>query len=120
MTLYLELDQETEKYLVEILAKEKTTSQELVKRLLAQHWHTLQPRKTIVERRGGHPEHLLQDAPSDLSSRETRKKMVAEHIEKRHAKTQKRSSESPDSPTVSDPNETQKPQTSDSEIPEKQ
>ncbi|AFZ43922.1 hypothetical protein PCC7418_1753 [Halothece sp. PCC 7418] len=54
----------------------------MVKRLLSEHLQRLQPRQTIVERRGGHPEHLLQDAPSDLSSRETRKKKVAEHIKK--------------------------------------
>ena len=87
--LNLQLDQETETYLVDILAKEKTTSDELLKRLLYQHWLTLQPRQTITERLGGHPEHLLEDAPSDLSLRENRKKAVAEYIKKRHQETTK-------------------------------
>ena len=42
--------------------------------------------KTIVERRGGHPQYLLQNAPTDLSSRETRKLLIAEHLEKRQQK----------------------------------
>lgn len=30
-----------------------------------------------MERRGGHPQHLLQDAPPDLSERGTRKQAIA-------------------------------------------
>ncbi|WP_231636602.1 hypothetical protein [Planktothricoides sp. SR001] len=82
--LNLQLDPTTESYLVDILAKEKTTTDELLKRLLYQHWLSLQPRKTLVERRGGHPQHLLEDAPADLSLRENRKRVVAEYIAKRH------------------------------------
>ncbi len=87
--LSLELDHQTEAYLVDILAKEKTNSEELMKRLIYERWLSLQPRKTIVERRGGHPQHLLQDAPPDLSLRENRKKAVAEYIKKRHQETTK-------------------------------
>ena len=47
------LNDEAEKYLVEILAQEKATSSELLQRLLHQHWQDLQPRKTFLERRGG-------------------------------------------------------------------
>lgn len=87
--LNLQLDEETEAYLVNILAKEKTTSDELLKRLLKQHWLSLQSCKTILERRGEHPKHLLEDAPSDLSLRENRKKAIAEQIKKRHQETTK-------------------------------
>lgn len=38
----------------------------------------------IVERRGGHPEHLLEDAPPDLSERANRKKAISNYLEKRH------------------------------------
>ncbi|GAB4292050.1 MAG: hypothetical protein Fur0025_27510 [Oscillatoriaceae cyanobacterium] len=79
--LSIELDQETEAYLVEILGKEKTTSDELIKRLLKERWLSLQPRLTIVERRGGHPEHLLEDAPPDLSERANRKKAIANYLQ---------------------------------------
>lgn len=82
--LSIELDQETEAYLVEILVREKTTSDELIQRLVKKHWLSLQPRQTIVERRGGHPEHLLEDAPSDLSERANRKQAIANYLQKKH------------------------------------
>lgn len=82
--LNIELDKETEAYLVEILGREKTTSDELIKRLVKDRWLSLQPRQTIVERRGGHPEHLLEDAPPDLSERANRKKAISDYLQKRH------------------------------------
>ena len=85
--LSINLDKETESYLAEIIAKENITSEELLKQLIYQHWQTLQPRQTLVERRGGHPKHLLQDAIADLSLRENRKNVVADHIKSRHQKS---------------------------------
>lgn len=82
--LSINLDQETESYLAEIIAKENITSEELLKQLIYQHWQTLQPRQTLAERRGGHPKHLLQDASPDLSLRENRKAIVENHIKNRH------------------------------------
>ncbi|MEB3883163.1 hypothetical protein [Lyngbya sp. CCY1209] len=82
--LNIQLDPETEARLVEILAKEKTTSDELIKRLVKERWLSLQPRQTIVERLGGHPEHLLEDAPPDLSERANRKKAIADYLKKKH------------------------------------
>ncbi|QNH57232.1 hypothetical protein [Limnospira indica] len=82
--LNIQLDPETEARLVEILAKEKTTSDELIKRLVKERWLSLQPRQTIVERRGGHPEHLLEDAPPDLSERANRKKAIAHYLQKKY------------------------------------
>jgi hypothetical protein len=38
----------------------------------------------IVERRGGHPEHLLEDAPPDLSERANRKKAIANYLQKKY------------------------------------
>jgi hypothetical protein len=35
-----------------------------------------------VERRGGHPQHLLEDAPSDLSERAKRKQAIADYLRK--------------------------------------
>ncbi len=88
--LSVNLDDETEKYLVEILAQDKTTSSELIKRLLREHWETLEPRKTILERMGGyHPEHLL-NGPSDLSDRDARYKYLAEYFRQRHEQLQQK------------------------------
>jgi hypothetical protein len=46
----INLDYETEKYLVAILAKENTTSSELIKRLLREYLETIQSKKGFFER----------------------------------------------------------------------
>ncbi|MES1023383.1 hypothetical protein ABN584_10830 [Gloeocapsa sp. BRSZ] len=84
--LTVRLDEETERQLRDILAREKDTNRsELIKRLIRDRWLTLQVGKTLVERRGGHPQHLLQDAPADLSERQNRKAAIAEYLKKRHS-----------------------------------
>lgn len=82
--LTIKLDEETEARLADILAHENTNHSELIKRLICERWLTLQVGKTIVERRGGHPQHLLQDAPADLSERSHRKQAIADYLKKRH------------------------------------
>jgi len=64
--LNITLSDEAERYLVEILAQEKTTSNELLQRLLHQHWQNLQTQKTVLERMGDRPRHFL-SGPSNLS-----------------------------------------------------
>lgn len=82
--LSVRLDEETERQLADILAHEQTDKSELIRRLIAERWLTLQAGKTLLERRGGHPEHLLQDAPSDLSERSNRKNAIAQYLQRRH------------------------------------
>ncbi|MEA5579750.1 hypothetical protein VB620_00165 [Nodularia harveyana UHCC-0300] len=82
----INLDRETEIYLAEIITQQNTTSEELLKQLIYQHWQTIKPRQTLAQRRGKHPENLLQDADPDLSLRENRKNIVAEHIQNRSQK----------------------------------
>ncbi|MEH2270825.1 MAG: hypothetical protein V7K68_20825 [Nostoc sp.] len=83
--LSVRLDEETERQLADILAHEQTEKSELIRRLIAEPWLTLQAGKTLVERHCGHPEHLLQDAPTDLSERSNRKKAIAQYLNKRHS-----------------------------------
>lgn len=79
--LTVRLDEEIEKQLGDILAHETDTNRsELIKRLIRDRWLTLQVGKTLVERRGGHPQHLLQDAPADLSERQNRKAAIALYL----------------------------------------
>ncbi len=85
--LSINLDRETESYLAEIIAQENSTSEELLKKLIYQHWQTLKPRQTLAQRRGGHPKNLLQDAVPDASLRENRKQIILEHIQNRHQKS---------------------------------
>lgn len=83
--LTVRLDSETEQKLAEILAHEDINRSELIKRLIQERWLTLRLDRSFVERRGGHPQHLLQDAPSDLSERSTRKQAIADYLEQRHS-----------------------------------
>lgn len=65
----------------DILAHEKDTNRsELIKRLVRDRWLTLQLDKTLVEKRGEHPQHLLQDAPADLSECQNRKAAIATYL----------------------------------------
>jgi len=84
--LSINLDRETENYLTVIIAEENITSEELLKKLIYEHWQNLKPRKTLLQRRGEHPRYLLENAPPDLSLRENRKKVVAEYIQEHHQK----------------------------------
>ncbi|MDR9896266.1 hypothetical protein G7B40_017110 [Aetokthonos hydrillicola Thurmond2011] len=56
----------------------------MIRRLIAERWLNLQAGRTLVDRRGGHPQHLLQDAPADLSERANRKKAIAQYLKQRH------------------------------------
>jgi hypothetical protein len=77
----VELDPESAAYLTEIAAQENTTPEALVKHLLYQRWVNLQAGKSVVERRGGHPEHLLQNASADLSERDNRKRAIDDYLQ---------------------------------------
>ncbi|WP_190303404.1 hypothetical protein [Pseudanabaena sp. UWO311] len=46
----INLDSDTEKCLVTILAQENTTSSELIERLLREYWESIQPKKNFLER----------------------------------------------------------------------
>lgn len=75
--LTVRLDEETERQLSDILAHEKTDKSELIRRLIQERWLALQVGKTVVERLGGHPKYLLQDADPNLSERPNRQKAIA-------------------------------------------
>jgi hypothetical protein len=72
------LDEEAEQYLVEILNQERTTSSELLKKLLRNYLHTQQPTQSVLERMGGVPKHLL--SVGNLSDRDTRREVIASRI----------------------------------------
>ncbi len=77
--LNINLDEESEHYLRDILSTEKTTSSELIKRLLRTQWLALQSPKTFLERREEPPQQLLQ-GPTDLSDRDVRKQKIADYL----------------------------------------
>ncbi len=81
--LSINLDWESEKYLIDIISKEQTNSDELVKRLLRNYWLQLKEPETILERLGGVPKNLL-EGPENLSARDIRKQTIAEKIKQKY------------------------------------
>ncbi|RAM51521.1 MAG: hypothetical protein C6Y22_10665 [Hapalosiphonaceae cyanobacterium JJU2] len=80
--LNVSLDEEAEKYLVEILSQEKTSSNELIKKLLRNHLQSFPAKKSVLERMGGVPQHLL--CVGNLSERDTRREIIAARIRASH------------------------------------
>lgn len=84
--LTVKLDPETEQKLADIIAHERDINRStLVKRLISERWLTLNLDNTFIARRGGHSQHLLQDAPPDLSERSTRKQAISDYLKQRHS-----------------------------------
>ncbi len=84
--LSINLDDETERYLVEILKEEKITVSELMRQVLRDRLGNHRPQQTVLERMGGIPKEVLSasELPENLSDRDIRKALIAEHIQARH------------------------------------
>lgn len=80
--LNINLDDESERYLVEILRREKVTISDLIKQLLLNHLNTIRPQQTVLERMGGMPQHLL--SVGGLSDRDKRREIIVDRIQTRH------------------------------------
>ncbi|MFK0734323.1 MAG: hypothetical protein HEQ35_08530 [Gloeotrichia echinulata IR180] len=80
--LNVSLDEEAEKYLVEILSQERTSSNDLIKKLLRNHLQSFAAKKSVLERMGGVPQHLL--CVGNLSERDTRREIIAARIRASH------------------------------------
>ncbi len=80
--LNVSLDKEAEQYLVQILSQERTTSSELIKKLLRDYLQTHQSKQSVLERMGGVPKHLL--SVGNLSDRDIRREIIASRIRASH------------------------------------
>ncbi len=81
--LSINLDQESEKYLIDIVSKENTNTEELIKKLLRNYWSQLNQTDTVLERLGGIPENLLNDG-ENLSDRDIREEIIAEKLKQKY------------------------------------
>lgn len=80
MTLTVKLGEHEQSRLDAIAAAMQTSNQsEVVRMLINEKFESLQSDKTLFERRGGHPRHLLDGAPG-LSERSSRRKIVAKKL----------------------------------------
>ena len=80
MTLTVKLQEQEQNRLDAIATAMNIGNQsDVVRRLINEKFESLQTDKTLLERRGKHPEFLLDDA-ADLSERANRKKVIATQI----------------------------------------
>ena len=80
MSLTVKLTEEEQTRLDVIASAMKVGGKsDVVRALINEKFESLQNDKTIVERRGGHPQYLL-DCASDLSERTKRKGIVNEQL----------------------------------------
>ncbi|MCG8363227.1 MAG: hypothetical protein MJA27_07845 [Pseudanabaenales cyanobacterium] len=80
--LNISLDDEAERYLIEILKREEITINDLIKQLLRNRLNIAHPQKTILERMGGMPQHLLYIG--GLSDRDKRREIISARLQARH------------------------------------
>ncbi|MEL7358541.1 MAG: hypothetical protein AAFV85_19205 [Cyanobacteria bacterium J06634_6] len=86
--LSINLDNESEQYLIEILKKEDITVTQLIKQMLRER-AGVQPLEsqiegqTILERMGGLPEHMF-NGSKDLSDRDVRKAIIVDRVRQNH------------------------------------
>ncbi|MDY6783876.1 MAG: hypothetical protein SW833_15255 [Cyanobacteriota bacterium] len=84
--LAINLDDEAEKYLIEILARERMTSQQLVKKLLRDYLENpALSNQRILERRRSHSEHLL-ESEEYLADLERRKRIILNQMREKYKK----------------------------------
>ncbi len=79
MSLNVRLDDEYESKLSQILAITRMDKSQLTRKMIDDQWVALQAGRSFVERRGGHPKHLLNDS-SISSERGNRKAALANHF----------------------------------------
>ena len=89
MTLTVKLaDKEQGRLEAIAIAMKAANQSDAIRTLINEKFEALQGDKTLAERRGGHPQHL-QDGPSSLSERSTRKKVIAKHLADKAARRAK-------------------------------
>lgn len=89
MTLTVKLAKQEQQRLDAIAASMNSgNTSDVVRALINEKFEALQADKTLVERRGGHPQHLLDGAPN-LSERTNRKATVAEQLAAKAARRAK-------------------------------
>lgn len=79
MTLTVKLTEQEQIRLEAIAIATQANQSDAVRALINEKFAALQADKTLVERRGGHPQNLL-DGPPDLSERAKRKAAIGDQL----------------------------------------
>lgn len=93
MAITIRLDEEESWRLQQLVSSMSVNNQsEVIRQLIDEKWQAIQADSTFVEKRGGHPMHLL-DGPPTESLRATRKAKMAAEIDKKAKRRRAGSSE---------------------------
>ncbi|HEY9679360.1 MAG TPA: hypothetical protein V6C76_15235 [Drouetiella sp.] len=85
MTLTVKLAEQEQLRLEAIATALKANQSDAIRIIINEKFDSLQASKTIVERRGGHPQHLL-NGSADTSERANRKATIAKKLQAKAAK----------------------------------
>jgi len=88
MSLNVRLPQEYQSKLNQILAITRMDKSQLTRKMIDDQWVALQAGRSFVERRGGHPKHLLNDSTVS-SERSKRKAALGAHFVEKASRRQK-------------------------------
>lgn len=88
MTFTVKLADQEQNRLDVIAQTMKVDRGSVVRKLINEKFEALQAESTLVERRGGHPQHLL-NGSSNLSERANRKALIAEKVSAKAARRAK-------------------------------
>jgi hypothetical protein len=85
MPLTVRLDSDTEQCLNDLLVETGQDKSSLIRQLIRERWQQGQPRPSITQQLGGHPEAFLNTIPAGNAERLQRRRLLGQHLQKRRA-----------------------------------
>ena len=83
MPLTVRLDPDTEHCLDDLLLETGQDKSSLIRQLIRERWQQRQPRPTITEQLGGHPAAFLDTLPPGSAERQSRRRLLEQHLQAR-------------------------------------
>ncbi|MGB5136348.1 MAG: hypothetical protein WBN89_14370 [Prochlorococcaceae cyanobacterium] len=83
MPLTVRLDSHTEHCLRDLLDETGQDKSSLIRQLIRERWQQRQPRPSITQQLGGHPEAFLDTLPPDSAERQQRRRLLHQHLQAR-------------------------------------
>ena len=82
MPLTVRLDSDTEHFLNDLLDETGQDKSSLIRQLIRERWQQRQPRPSITQQLGGHPEAFLDTLPAGSAERQQRRRLLGQHLQK--------------------------------------
>ena len=85
MPLTVRLDSDTEHFLNDLLDETGQDKSSLIRQLIRERWQQRQPRPSITQQLGGHPQAFLNTLPAGSAERQQRRRLLGQHLQQRRA-----------------------------------